>query len=137
MLISYNIDGSMHSINGFRMAHSPEMINDLQLVPGYANYRIYDADTIERVWKAYDTGGTISVELDDAGDAFGVITANGAKEPPSDVNSGLPSTPSSIERLERENADLWYQNMLLENELTQQKQRMADLEFNLMMGGVI
>jgi len=39
--------------------------------------------------------------------------------------------------LKQEIADLAFQNMILESELYKQKQTVADLEFTLMMGGVI
>lgn len=59
---------------------------------------------------------------------------NEIEEPTTEENE---PEPSEADPLKQEIADLAFQKMLLEHEIKQQKQAIADLEFNLMMGGVI
>lgn len=137
MIISYNLEGVVVSFDGYRNNYTKKMIDALIPVEGYGNYRIYDAETIERVWMASDTGGTVSVELDGDGEVIGVITENGELDPPTD--EPLEPQPSPLELLQAETAELWYENMVLEMKNSQQDTEFADVWFeimNIQMGGM-
>ncbi len=112
MLIAYNDDGMMQSLNGFRFGYTKEMIDELWDIKVCEHVRIYDAETIDRVWMAFDTGGTVRIGFSDGEPV--IVTENGNLEPPTDEPAELPKPqPSPIELLQQENELLKLQNKAL------------------------
>lgn len=83
MLVAYKADGMLHALSAFRADYTKEMIDSLQPIEDYDYIRIYDPETIDRVWMAMDTGGTVRVKKDED-ENVEVITENGDLEPPKD-----------------------------------------------------
>lgn len=130
MIITFHGDGSIHSFTGYRGGYTKEKVEALLPIEGYGNYLIYDAETIERVWGAHDTGGAIQIDINEFGDPIGVITENGDSKPPS-VETPQPQL-TEIELLQLENAELWYEKMLLEQKMASET---AALWYEIMTGG--
>lgn len=51
-------------------------------------------------------------------------------------NPPPPSTDERVEVLEAENADLWYENIMLTSKVKQAEQEIADLWYQMIVGGV-
>lgn len=107
MLIIFDGNGIFKGHIGYRNHYNDAMIDELSSPEEHNYLRIYDAETIDRVWSALDTGGTVRIEFDNEGEPI-VITENGDLEPPTDEPSEPEPTP--IELLQQENEILKAQN---------------------------
>lgn len=127
MIIVFKESGIIYSINGYRNNYTEEMIDELKPLEGYRSIRIYDHETIDRVWLALDTGGTIKVELNENDEPIGIITENGELEPIEEVTPALRLTSTEQLGIELSQREI--------NEIIQGRQ-IADLEIRLLMGGL-
>lgn len=92
-----------------------------------------DSEFVKQIIAAYDYELVLNSENEVTGVIVHKTLAEYQAEQP--IDTQLRSTEERIKILEAENADLWYENIILKSKVTQSEQEIADLWYQVIVGG--
>lgn len=96
-------------------------------IEGFVGFDVDEKDVLRTV-AIIENGKVVDVLIDES-----IVIDPATNEP---IPEGAPTLDERLEVLESENADLWYENILLTAKVAQSEQEIADLWYQVIVGGV-